>query len=339
MANTISSKWCFTVNAGAQEFYDNLETLFQDQKTTIKYICGQLETAATGQLHFQGYVQLKRSQRLSWLKNNIDDGAHFEKQQGTNAQAREYCMKEDTSTAPFIDFGIFIKGRGQRTDLADFKNAIAEGQTKRDLLDTYINELARYPKFYDMVRSCYRPTRTVPLKVRLNIGPTGTGKTRYAYDNFPDLFDVPVTNGSLWFDGYDNHKVVLLDDFAGAASKISLVYTLRMLDRYPIQLPVKGSHVWWMPEQIIVTSNIHPRDWYKWEDRQGQYDALLRRITEVWYYDTDRPPLFLEGANLKKFKNNTNDVFGFEYPDDSTADTLILDESSDEDIFDAMEIN
>lgn len=329
MAKT--NRWCFTVNANAQDFYDDLDELYEAEEDHIRYICGQLETASTGQLHFQGYLQLFKSQRITWVKSHINRGAHFEKQHGTNAQARDYCNKEESRAAPFIECGTFVGKSGQRTDLANFRDAIKEGKRKEELLDTYVKELARYPKFYDLVRSINRPKRTTDLKVRLNYGETGTGKTRYAYDNYPDLFDVPVTQGSLWFDGYDMHKNVLLDDFAGAASKISLTYTLRMLDRYPIQLPVKGSHCWWMPDLIIITTNIHPQNWYNWENRDEQYHALLRRIHEVYYYTKDKEPLLLTGENYDYFKSN--DMEGVEYPqvDISMADSE--DESSEEEMF------
>lgn len=280
--------WVFTENNEAQAFYDSLEHLYDDN-TNIRYICGQLEEASTGQLHFQGYVQLKRSQRLSWLKDNISETAHFESQRGTNDQARDYCRKTETSFADggFIEFGEFSKGRGSRTDVSTFRDLIKEGHNKAEIVESHPTLMARFPKFYDLVRGLNRPVREVELEVRLNYGRTGKGKTRYAHDMYPDLFEVPLSNGNMWFDGYDMHAVVLLDDFAGKMSRFPLVNTLKLLDRYPIQVPIKGGYTWWMPELIIITSNIHPRDWYEFKDRWEQFRALMRRITEVWVYTDD----------------------------------------------------
>ncbi len=304
--NYRARKHCFTVNKNAQQFYDKLESIFEAKKKDIQYICGQLEEAETGQLHFQGYCQLKRQQRRTWMSKNICVGAHYEKQKAeVNSEARDYCNKDDTRMEPFIEYGTFVAGAGTRTDLIGFRDAILGGSRKIDLLDSHLKEMARYPKFYNMVRSLRRPTRTEDLVVRLNYGTTGLGKTLYAYQNFDqELYPVPVTSGTLWFDGCDLHPVVLLDDFCGAASKVSLNYTLRLLDRYPIQVPNKGGFTWWMPRLIILTTNIHPRLWYKWDNREGQYDALLRRITEVWYYATDRDPLLLLDENRKNFDAN-----------------------------------
>ncbi len=296
------TKWCFTVNSDPKGFYDGLNATFELHRTHIRYICGQLEME--GHLHFQGYVQLKRNQRLSWLKNNISYGAHYEPQRGSNKQARNYCGKDDTriedENRPFVEYGTFCKGKGSRVDLVPFKNAILSGMRQIDLLNNYLKEMARYPRLYQMIRSMVRPTRVNDLVVRLNYGETGLGKSRYAYDSHPQLYALPLSN-TLWFDGYDLHQTALLDDFAGAASKITLNDTLRLLDRYPIQVQVKGSFSWWMPDLIIVTTNVHPRSWYKWAGREGQYSALIRRLTEVWWYREDQIPVILTGNDRDDF--------------------------------------
>lgn len=55
---------------------------------------------------------------------------------------------------------------------------------------------------YDLIES--KKLRT-NLSVSVFIGPPGTGKTRYIYDNF-DINDIyklnTPSNGTLWFDGY-----------------------------------------------------------------------------------------------------------------------------------------
>ncbi len=312
-SNRRSRLWCFTINADPEGFYDGLTAIYELHRGHIRYICGQMEME--GHLHFQGYVQLLSPQKMSWLKNNISYGGHYEAQLGSNTQARDYTRKEDTrinqARQPFIEFGTFCKGRGTRTDLVSFKLAIMNGVRKIDLLTLYLNEMARYPKFYQMVRSMVRPTRITDLTVRLNFGETGLGKSRYAYDNHPQLYALPLSN-QLWFDGYDLHETALLDDFAGAASKLTLNDTLRLLDRYPIQVQVKGCFAWWMPSLIIITTNVHPRNWYKWARREGQYRALVRRLTEVWWYREDQIPIILTGQTRTQFFDRTLEGLDFE---------------------------
>lgn len=283
------SKWCFTENNEPDTFRINLPTLFENQKNIIKYICGQLEVASTGQMHFQGYVQLKVTQRLSWLRNNISATAHFEAQKArSNAAARDYTMKEDETTVAdtFIELGKFAKGPGERTDLKPFKDAIIAGSTQRELLEDYLMEIAKFPKLYNTIRALNKPVREGEFRVVLYYGEPGTGKTRKVWEDHPDHWAVPIGD-KIWFDGYDMHKVVLFDDFAGAASKVSLNDTLRMLDRYPVQAPVKGSYTWYMPEIIYITTNLHPRGWYKWLGREVHWRALKRRIHQVFVFEND----------------------------------------------------
>ncbi len=304
-ANGRGTKWCFSEFGDAAIFYSKMGALYEKHKSHIRYICGQLEKVDT--VHVQGYIQLFKTQRMSWLKNNVSSTAHFEKQNAeVNAKARDYCFKEKSRISPFIEFGTFCKGSGMRTDIIAFKDEIIKGRTQRDLLDDYTIQLARFPKFYHLVRSLHRPIRTKDLVVRLNYGGTGLGKTRYAYDNFRKLYVMPLSSGTAWFNGYDMEETVLLDDFTGASSKVSLNFTLQLLDRYPVQVQIKGSFTWWMPYLIIITSNIHPRRWYDWSDREGQYAALMRRITEIFYYEKGEDERGLQGDDRKEFIEQPN---------------------------------
>lgn len=97
---------------------------------------------------------------------------------------------------------------------------------------------------------------------------------------------IPTVSG-YWFDGYMGQECVLLDDFDGKASKWTLAQTLSILDRYPLNAPTKGGFTFWKPKEVWVTTNIHPRKWFEWENRENQYDALKRRFTVVREYNYD----------------------------------------------------
>lgn len=284
---TTCNAWCFTQNSDPQSFLRDLGRIYEANKTKIVYICGQLEQGA--HLHVQGYVQLKRSQRLSAVRNLVSDTAHFERQRGTNQQARDYCMKEDETTVPgtFVEYGKFRPGKtgqGARNDVILLRDSILEGRNQRELIadnDTIL-PFARFIKFADRFRSLVKPApRPDGVEVLLFVGSPGTGKTRKAHEDYPDLYVVPISNGTLWLDGYDDHENVLFDDFMGRGSKMTLDNTLKFFDRYVQQVPIKGAHVWWRPAVIIVTSNYHPRGWYDFSKREESYVALERRFTRV----------------------------------------------------------
>lgn len=123
------------------------------------------------------------------------------------------------------------------------------------------------------------------FKVILLYGPTGCGKSRWAR-GLEGVYITPL-GGDGWFDGLDGHDNIVLDDFAGAASKTSLNDVLRLLDRYVERVKVKGSFRFWKPKLTVITTNIHPYEWYNWDGREAQYPALQRRFTTVVTWRAD----------------------------------------------------
>lgn len=252
----------------------------------------QVERGTNLTLHLQGYLELENSQYLSFLKRNVSLRGHYEVRKGTQTQAIAYCMKEEGRQGGPFELGTKqLSRQGERMDIASFRDAIRDGVRRDELWSDFPIEMAKYPRMYNDVKSTCRPHRGWDLSVSLLYGKTGRGKTRLVYDDWQhdkEFFRWSVPNTTVWFDGYDGHQLVLLDDFAGKSSKMSLVMLLQVLDRYPIMLPVKGSFVWWCPRQIAITTNIHPKDWYNYNGREEQYRALSRRIHQVLTFDVKK---------------------------------------------------
>ncbi len=277
---------CFTLNNPQQMVtFDHLE---------MEYLVYQEEHPQGGTYHLQGYCEFKRQLSLGPAKALLGGGTvHLERRRGSAQQAIAYCKKDDTRvphTQPYEEGE--PRTQGKRMDLEGFKDEVMAGKRKRQLLDDHVGVIARYPKFYEQLTMMNRPERTEQLVVTLCIGDTGLGKTRSVMDKFKgddDFWIAPLNNGTIWMDTYDGHTKVLIDDFAGAASHCSLCYLLRLLDRYPVLVPTKGSHTWWLPNEVFVTTNILPKLWYKWENRGEQYKALARRFHKVRLYYVSMP--------------------------------------------------
>ncbi len=272
---------CFTLN--------NPTELLDFDPEEMAYLVYQEEQPEGGTYHFQGYCEFTRAVTQPVAKELLGGPrVHLEPRRGTAKQAIDYCKKEDTRvpyTVP-IEEGT-PRQQGRRVDLEAFKDAVMGGDNQRDLLEEHHVIIARYPRFYNTLTQMNRPERTTDLVVTLHIGDTGLGKTRAVMDEFgndPTFYRAPLSNNTLWFDGYDRHTTVLLDDFTGAASHLALCTLLQLLDRYPILVPTKGGHTWWLPNALHVTTNILPKDWYKWEGRGEQYKALARRFHKVYLY-------------------------------------------------------
>ncbi len=265
---------------------NNPDGLIQFDGESMVFLVYQEEIGESGTYHFQGYCEFRSQVRFTAAKLLLGGPTvHIEGRRGTQEQAIAYATKDDTRVAHTTPYRFGEpRCQGKRVDLEEFKNEVMAGKRKRDLLEDHYQILAKYPRFYDTLTQLNRPTRVDDLKVTLLIGDTGLGKTKFVMDQYSedtDFFIAPLNNGTMWYDTFDKHSTVLLDDFAGRASHISLVSLLRLLDRYPVLVPTKGSHTWWLPTRIFVTTNILPRDWYDWTKRFEQYNALARRFTSV----------------------------------------------------------
>ena len=216
-----------------------------------------------------------------------DDTLHLEPRQGTRNQARAYCMKEETQWVEPIEFGTWDSdGQGARTDLRDFTKAITDGDKPWELLEKYPVEMLKYGRHYERLLTYMRPEPRAYPQIKILWGPTGTGKTRYVYDNH-DLEDIfRIEPEYKWFDGYFGQKIVLFDEYKNQFTTRTL---LQLIDRHPMRVAIKGGFAIWKPELIYFTSNIDPSLWYK--DAHPAYKlAFSRRVTQIIYMDTIHPP-------------------------------------------------
>lgn len=101
-------------------------------------------------------------------------------------------------------------------------------------------------------------------------GNTGTGKTRRAFEEVDQnniyIVSAPSSKGgALWFDGYTGQSRVVFDDFRPWWCRFD--YLLRLLDRYPIKVQVKGGWANFVPEEIIITTTKSPSESFTGEYR------------------------------------------------------------------------
>jgi len=299
-----SKHWCFTWN-DAEDRY-TYEDIIDKLGSACDYLVFQQEVGEEGTKHYQGYAEFTKEQRLTSLRKlTFPVKPHWEKRRGTREQARDYAMKEETRVdgpwvsgqKPWRDAKALTKNK-YREDINAVALMAKEGATDAEIFEEHPGITMQFLSHIQKARFIFKPVRTTDLKVVLLYGPPGTGKTRFFWDKFPDGWSVPVGK-DLWFTGYGGQKNVLIDDFAG---NIGLTQLLQILDRYPVQLPTKGHHVWWCPDNIIITSNCHPCNWYDYKERQDSYAALERRITGVFKLTKEDPnPQMTETSNFFRY--------------------------------------
>lgn len=309
--------WCLTLNNPAMD-----EVAFAALFTAhvhFKYLVFQKEKQTVE--HYQAYVEFYKPLRFGGIKA-LCPRAHIEARRGTRQQCIDYCKKPSTRIDGPWEYGETESKQGKRNDLSDLAMAVKAGATNEALFDLNPGLVLRMNRHIDRLRSWFKPTRTKDLDVILRYGKPGTGKTESCHTDYPDLFRLPVSK-DLWMDNYQQEKAVLIDDFAG---NVGLSQLLQIIDKYPIQVPIKGAFVWWCPDVIIITTNVHPMKWYDYTTRQDSWKAVTRRFSTIWWHREDMPAKKIESFsffNRWAFGCDENEVFI-----DAECDTTIDVEAS-----------
>lgn len=162
-----SAAWCFTVNnpAGAEPY------LVFD--ATISYAIWQLELGDhTATPHLQGYLVPVKKIRMSSVKKIVGlERAHLEPAHGNSDQNEAYCSKPEGRIAgPWVHGRKSMKGQGARADVISLRDAIKGGMKRKQILEEFPLEYAKYPKFVHECLDEYAaappsPIRDVVLRV------------------------------------------------------------------------------------------------------------------------------------------------------------------------------
>ncbi len=279
----------FTQNnpdAADYEFWTNLATTQrQRDRVQVGYVVFQTEQGLgrydssgqhrPGTIHIQGYVELTRAIRLNGIRRRFPDGIHIEQRRGTQAQAIAYCKKEETR----VESGITGEGGEAKKLGKDKLSVVAEVIKQGGDLSTIAHDYpvssikygAKIVKWALDLKGG-RDGETAPSIIIL-YGSTGTGKSNFAREKYPGAFWVPAPKkGGWWWTNYMGQTVVILDEFRDS---VPFREILRLFDRYPYTVQVKGVCMNCLATTIVVTTNKDPMQWYNgmsWESK-----APLRR--------------------------------------------------------------
>jgi hypothetical protein len=237
----------------------------------VRYAIYQKELCpSTSRVHYQGYMELTKPARMSYLKSNISDKWHYETRKGSRDQAKNYCRKEDTRIDGPWEHGS-EPNPGQRTDLQRLETALQEGKTTKQICEEDFTNFAKYSRVIKEYKLVMSEPRDFKTEVYILVGKPGTGKSRYCRKNAPDAY---WKSADKWWDAYEGQPDVVFDDYYGYLTWTTL---LQVCDRYPLQVEMKGGKVNFRAKRVFITSNKPMEDWYDKE----KYDiaALQRRVT------------------------------------------------------------
>jgi len=234
----------------------------------IAYLKGQRELGEGGLDHFQIFFTFRQKKSLAQVRALWSPIlGHWELTRSAAAEA--YVWKEETRNGEPFEFGERSFRRNSKPDW-DLCRQNAECGNFDDIpSDIFI----RY--YGNLLRICAASVQPTAMERTCSVlwGPTGTGKSRRAYEEAGLDSYVKDPRSKFWC-GYANQRHAVIDEFRGA---IDISHLLRWLDRYPVRVEVKGSSVALQVSRYWITSNIHPRYWYPELDLET-YQALERRL-------------------------------------------------------------
>lgn len=289
--------YCFTCNNYTDEQRDLLKSL--DDAGTTRYIVYQPEVApTTGTKHLQGYIVFANPRTFDGVRVLLGPQFSIQVARGDCESNYTYCSKED-SRDDSADFAVIEHGSrdsvlgtgagsGSRTDLELIGKRLRDGATETDIAFDYPASYIMYTRGIRSFAQLTVPSRRDPPTVYWYWGPTGTGKTRSASEESPDAYWKSASH--TWWDGYDGLADVIIDDYRCDFCKFSEL--LRILDRYPYQLQIKGGTQQLNAKRIYITAPRPPEEMWasRTEEDLGQ---LLRRITEIKYFGPPVEPIII----------------------------------------------
>lgn len=189
-------------------------------------------------------------------------------QEGKGRDSDQVYLKKDGA---FVEHGTMEK-QGKRNDIDTVKKIIKSGGSMVNVVDSVSSFQAI--RGAELILKYYEPTRPIkPIKVFWFWGRAGSGKTKRVFDTEVDIF-IPTSH--KWWEGYDKHKVVLVDDWR--PSWCSFENLLKLTDIYPFRVETKGGSRQTQYDTIYFTSHQSPREYFS-EHTDDEYEQLNRRIT------------------------------------------------------------
>lgn len=261
--------------------FDHLDWKIEDFKQIsphIQYLVAQKEKApSTNNPHWQGHIEMQRPITTSAARGLAN--WHIERARNITASIA-YAQKEDTRLEPPISFGL-PSTQGERHDLLQFRDAIKQGQGMIQIMadDNLAKSMIKYHRFFESYRNELQREQLRALQIVPTVtwiwGEPGVGKTRHVHQHA--VGHIYTADMLPWFDGYRNQPNILLDDFRSDSYPFEKL--LRLLDRYPLLLPVKGSSIMRNSTHIWITTTNPPENTYTWSSENMQ--QLTRRITNI----------------------------------------------------------
>lgn len=268
-----SRKWAFTLNnpTGGAELYG-------DEWVVEYLVVGHEIAPETGTPHHQGYVRFANPRALAGVRKLLPR-AHWEPVKGTEQQNYNYCSKEQVIVIELGEREVpedasDQKQPGKRSDIALARSIISDGGGMIDVVHA-VNSYQAIKCAEVMLKYLEQPRNWKPEVIWL-WGKTNVGKSHLAMQLCPNAWC--SADHSKWFEGYDAHENVVLDELREDWCPFTTM--LRLLDKWPYRIEFKGGSRQFLARKIVITSAQPPHVVYA--NRKGEdLQQLGRRIDQI----------------------------------------------------------
>ncbi len=237
-----------------------------------------------GTPHYQAYFYFENAISFASIKKSLPK-AHIEQARGSPTQNRAYCTKDNAILLELGDLPV----QGVRSDLDFVRSELQGGANMAGIVA--IARSFQSIKVAEAWLTYNEPERSTAPEIRWFWGETGAGKTHRALEWLGPGAYIAM-DSSKWWQGYDGHEAVLIDDFR--QGWCSFRELLRLTDKYPVKIENKGGSRQFVATKIAITCPFAPEDlYYHGEDIQ----QLVRRVTAVYVSPWSDQDMLLETAS------------------------------------------
>lgn len=293
MNNSRNRRYLLTINNPLDHGFSREKLIDICKSLNPAYFCMSEEIGLNESTpHVHIYIEFENARYFSSVQKTFNAVPHFDKPYGTPQECKEYVFKEgkwlsdpkgETNLRDtHYEWGsIQINEQGKRSDLEQMYTDVENGLKPYEIVKKN-PKMIRYTKQMKEVRQMILSEVFSKEKRFIDVtyisGETGTGKSGYIHEKYPDAFY--ISNYKNPFDQYDGQNVLVLDEFR---EDFEIKFLLKLLDIYPLLLPCRYSDTWACFQKVIIISNWPLEDQYrklKYEDNET-YRAFLRRIHRV----------------------------------------------------------
>ena len=270
-------------------YNENKETVFRYFLVKFKpfVLVVSKEIHISGNFHFhiwiefQNKITIRNSKFFDIYEHHCNIGKIKNTQCNSRFNAIRYMTKYDKNPCVYGCEISEIKKKGVRKIVGE---RILQDDNIINIINDYPQEIYNYDKLlrnkelYNIKKN--KANKIIERKCFWIYGPSGIGKSYLIRNLFDDLYEKPC---NIWWDGYNNEEVVLIDDFDKSSKKLS--YYLKIWgDNYRFNAEIKGGMIQPGYKKFIITSNYDIESlFYDDNDPDDELiDALKRRYEEIY---------------------------------------------------------